>query len=215
MRVLGIWALLVATGNALSNIRLLLEYLCSKKLISQDIFTKDGYIGFMNLVGLLTLAIYIARNVLMWKYEKRNYGTKNAPIIAIIILIICNMASRYIISMTFRSYAYDQYKSFLIATSCSEAVFSIAIVAIHLVIFFKNRSIDRNIPKFWLFHLYAIITAVTSLPMDIKANLDYNNDNFIFIYMLVCIMFSIFTLSFYTYAAIRAHKQNTVQTWYY
>lgn len=213
MRILGIWALLVGTGNCLSNIRLLLEYLCSKNLVSQDIFRKDGYISFMNLVGLITLALYIARNIMMWLYEKRNYGTKNAPIIAIIILIICNMTSRYIISMTFRSY--DQYKSMLIATSCSEAVFSIAIAAIHLVIFFKNRAIDRNIPKFWLFHLYAIITAVISLPMDLKANLDYNNDNFIFIYMLVCIMFSIFTLSFYTYAAIRAHKQETAQTWYY
>ena len=212
LRILGVWAILVATGNCLSNIRLLMEYLSAKKLISNEIFSKGGYIGFFNLVSLLSLSVYIARNILMWLYTKRNYGTKNAPIIAIICLIFCSMIPRYVISSHFN--LRGQFKSFVIASTCSEFVFTLATVSIFLVIFFKNRTIERNIPKFWIFHLYSIISGIISLPLDVKANTDYNNDNFLLFYVIVCIIFSIITLGFYTYVAIRAHKRDTVQTWY-
>lgn len=211
MKILGIWAILEAITTALGNISLFVQYLYYQKIITSDFYTEGPYNTIITTAGIISFFLGITSKILIWLYAKRNYGTKKAPIIVILSLIIGSIIARIIITVSFHDH--EQLNILLKALTISQTAFGIAITIIYLVIFFKNRSIERNVPKLWTFYLYGLITSIICIPLDIKANIDYNNDNFVASYMLICILFSIITICFYTYFTIRAYKREEIQAW--
>ena len=211
LRIFGIWVILEAITTGMSSIEFILQYLYHKKIITSDFYINGPYVNLITNIGIISFFMNIILKILMWLYAKRNYGTKKAPIIVILSLVISSIIARFVINAYFKDLG--QMGSLLNVLTISEAAFGIMITTIYLIIFFKNRSIERNIPNFWIFHLYGLITAVISIPLEIKLRTDYNNDNFVASYMLICILFSIITICFYTYFTIRAYKREEIQAW--
>lgn len=131
------------------------------------------------IIGLTSFAFTIVVMVLRWLYTRRAYGTGIGVLIAIMVLTVLRPVAQALTNKLVAGiYGASEFSRLSVYAGTLSLALSLAVTAVFLYVFYKNRTAEKSIPSYWVFLLLFIIADIIIHLISIGAVNNPNNDNY-------------------------------------
>lgn len=180
LKILGLGVVLGIGNTLASYINGLLPNLYNTGVLNEDFYRSGNSTDVKMILGLTAFSFGLVATVLRWLYTKRSYGTRIGVLIAIIMLMVTGPVARVMLNRLMTGGIRNESDAnwYAVYMSTVSLLFSIAITAVFMVVFFKNRKIEKAIPSYWVFFLLFILADIISYLITIGAVYNMDNDNY-------------------------------------
>ncbi len=204
LRILGVWTILLPVSGFFQSAARYFTLMYGAGMLPEDFFSSGTYSSILTVTGIIGFALSISHLVLRWLYTRKSYGTGKGILITVLVLTCVSPVLLIIVNKVL----HDQLSDMQAATAYGGSVsliFTIAITSIFMVVFLRNRSKEKYIPAFWVFHLLNIVSNAINYLLYLAVLKNTDNDNFILLYMFICILlgFILPSAAFYLFRASR------------
>lgn len=176
LKLLGLGVVLGTVISVATYIDASLPYLYDIGVLDENFFRSGNVVTVKMMLGLTVFSVSAVVTVLRWLYTRRAYGTRIGVLVTVLVLMVLGPVVRIVMNKTItNTHSASEYYESSIYLTVVNVLFSVAMTAVFLIVFFKNRKLEKAIPSYWVFLLLFILADIAAGLIAIWAVSEWNN----------------------------------------